>query len=195
MMGYTGEYIAPETPRGRFHAREPSQMLQDIVANKNTKMLTELLVEVKQMSRDIQFIKTEIAKSSMNIPGAGPESQREEPFPIVLPLADEAEAALKEETVRRKMITRFALVGGTNAENKIRRMLSATMANRVACIFNWAGKGPKRAFKDTLMQDCMFAAAHQFDRKLTELQYRGALQKWLRYAPERSGGVPRKGKD
>ncbi|CAL8313907.1 unnamed protein product [Arctogadus glacialis] len=77
----------------------------------------------------------------------------------------------------------------------IRRMLSATMANRVACIFNWAGKGPKRAFKDTLMQDCMFAAARQFDRKLTELQYRGALQKWLRYAPERSGGVPRKGKD
>ncbi|CAL8301803.1 unnamed protein product [Arctogadus glacialis] len=130
-------YTAPETPRGRFHAREPSQMLQDIAANQNTKMLTELLME----------------------------------------------------------ITRFALVGGTNAENMIRRMLSATMANRVACIFNWAGKGPKRAFKDTLMQDCMFAAARQFDRKLTELQYRGALQKWLRYAPERSGGVPRKGKD
>ena len=64
------------------------------------------------MSRDIQFIKTEIAKSSMNIPGAGPESQREEPFPIVLPLAneeqfDEAEAALKEETVRRKMVNHF----------------------------------------------------------------------------------------
>ncbi|CAL8372175.1 unnamed protein product, partial [Boreogadus saida] len=39
------------------------------------------------------------------------------------------------------------------------------------------------------------AAAHKFDRKLTELQYRGALQKWLRYAPERSGRVPRKGKD
>ncbi|CAL8339236.1 unnamed protein product [Boreogadus saida] len=155
-------------------------------------MLTEILMEVKQMSRDIQFIKTEIAKSAMNIPGAG--SQREEPFPIVLPLAneeqfDEAEAALKEESVRRKMITRLALVGGTNAENMIRRMLSATMANSVACIFNWAGKGPKRAFKDTLMQDCMFAAARQFDRKLTELQYRGALQKWLRYAPERSGGA------
>ncbi|CAL8317101.1 unnamed protein product [Boreogadus saida] len=42
---------------------------------------------------------------------------------------------------------------------------------------------------------CNDAAAHKFDRKLTELQYRGALQKWLRYAPERSGGVPRKGKD
>ncbi|CAL8267552.1 unnamed protein product [Boreogadus saida] len=57
-------------------------------------------------------------------------------------------------TPRAIQITRFALVGGTNAGNMIRRMLSATMANRVACIFNWAGKGPKRAFKDTLMQDC-----------------------------------------
>ncbi|KAM9309984.1 uncharacterized protein KZ484_025916 [Pholidichthys leucotaenia] len=93
---------APETPQGKFYAVEPSQMLQDIAANKNTKMLTELLIKVEQMSRDIQFIKTEIA---LNIPGADPESQREEPFPIILPLAneeqfDEAEAALKEETVR-----------------------------------------------------------------------------------------------
>ncbi|KAM9408271.1 uncharacterized protein KZ484_025793 [Pholidichthys leucotaenia] len=187
---------APETPQGKFYAVEPSQMFQDIAANKNTKMLTELLIKVEQMSRDIQFIKTEIA---LNIPGADPESQREEPFPIILPLAneeqfDEAEAALKEETVRRKMITRLALVGGTNSENMIRRMLSATMANSLACIFNWAGKGLKRAFKDTLMQDCMFASARQFDRKLMELQYRDALQKWLRYAPERRGGVPRKGK-
>ncbi|KAM9318790.1 uncharacterized protein KZ484_023104 [Pholidichthys leucotaenia] len=183
---------APETPQGKFYAVEPSQMLQDIAANKNTKMLTELLIKVEQMSRDIQFLKTEIA---LNIPGADPESQREEPFPIILPLAneeqfDEAEAALKEETVRRKMITRLALVGGTNSENTIRRMLSATMANSLACIFNWVGKGLKRAFKDTLMQDCMFASARQFDRKLTELQYRDALQKWLRYAPERSGGHP-----
>ncbi|CAL8299777.1 unnamed protein product [Boreogadus saida] len=58
--------------------------------------------------------------------------------------------------------------------------------------FQLGGKGTEEG---TLMQDCMFAAAHKFDRKLTELQYRGALQKWLRYAPERSGGVPRKGKD
>ena len=68
-------------------------------------------MEVKQMSRDIQFMKTEIGKSSMNIPGV-PESQIEEPFYIVLPIAneeqfDEAEAALKEETVCRKMVNHF----------------------------------------------------------------------------------------
>ncbi|KAL3049902.1 hypothetical protein OYC64_012044 [Pagothenia borchgrevinki] len=161
---------------------------------RTTKMLTELCMEVKQISRDIQFIKTEFAK--LNIHGAGPESQ-EDNFPIMLPLTneekfDETEAALREEAVRRKMITRLALVGGTNSENMIRRMLSAAMTNSLACIFNWVGKGEKRAFKDTLMQDCMFAAARQFDRRLTELTYRDGVQKWLRYAPERNGGVPRK---
>ncbi|KAL7395106.1 hypothetical protein ABVT39_010220 [Epinephelus coioides] len=135
----------------------------DIAANKNTKMFTELLMEVKQMSRDIQFLKTEITdiRYTLNIHGAGPDSQREENFPIVLPLTneeqfDEAEAALKEETVRRKLITRLALVGGTNSDMMIRRMLSSTMTNSLASIFNWAGKGLKTAFKDILMQDCIF---------------------------------------
>ncbi|XP_071331172.1 uncharacterized protein [Trachinotus anak] len=183
---------APETPRRRFHRGESSQVLKDIAANKNTTMLTELLMEVKQMSRDI--------RSTLNIHGAGPDSQREERFPIVLPLTneeqfDEAEAALKEETIRRKMITRLALVGGTNSDMMIRRMLSSTMTNSLASIFNWAGKGQKRAFKDTLMQDCMFAAVRQFDCKLLEFQYSETVKKWLRYAPERSGGVPRKEKD
>ena len=66
------------------------------------------------MSRDIQFLKTEITdiKSTLNIHGAGADSQREERFPIVLPLLDEeqfdeAEAALKEETIRRKMVNNF----------------------------------------------------------------------------------------
>ena len=87
----------------------PIVFLQDITANKNTRMLSELLMEVKQMSRDVQFIKTEMAKFTLNPPGAGPQAQREENFPIVLPLTneeqfDEAETALKEETVRRKMV-------------------------------------------------------------------------------------------
>ena len=50
----------------------------------------------------------------------------------------------------------LSLVGGTSRESMIRRMLSATMTNGLACRFNWAGKSPKRAFKETIMQDCMF---------------------------------------
>ncbi|XP_029903354.1 uncharacterized protein LOC115356335 [Myripristis murdjan] len=54
-------------------------------------------------------------------------------------------------------ITRLALVGGSNSDMMIQRMLSSTVTNSLASIFNWAGKGQKkRAFKDTLMQDCMF---------------------------------------
>ena len=63
------------------------------------------------MSRDIQWIKAEIAKSSLNAPAAGTDPpQREETFPFVLPLSSEeqfndAETALREETVRRKMVS------------------------------------------------------------------------------------------
>ncbi|KAI9536273.1 hypothetical protein NQZ68_034830 [Dissostichus eleginoides] len=185
--GFCGSYLA-ELDQSMDHCND------DIAAMRTTKMLTELCMEVKQISRDINFIKTELAK--LNIHGAGPESQ-EDNFPIMLPLTneekfDETEAALREEAARRKMITRLALVGGTNSENMIRRMLSAAMTNSLACIFNWVGKGEKRAFKDTLIKDCMFAAARQFDRRLTELTFRVGVQKWLRYAPERNGGVPRK---
>ncbi len=88
--------------------------IPDIAANKNTTMLTELLMEVKQMSWDIQFLKTEITdlRSTLNSRGAEPDLQREENFPIVLPLTneeqfDEAEAALKKETVHRKMVNNF----------------------------------------------------------------------------------------
>lgn len=89
----------------------PIVFLQDIAANKNTRMLTELLMEVKQMARDIQFIKAEIATSRLNPSGAGLESERDDHFPIMLPITneeqfDKAETALKEETVRQKMVNK-----------------------------------------------------------------------------------------
>lgn len=68
-------------------------------------------MEVKEMSQDIQWIKAEMAKSSLNAPVAVPDQpQREGTFPFVLPLRseeqfNEAETALKEETVRRKMVS------------------------------------------------------------------------------------------
>lgn len=63
------------------------------------------------MARDIQFIKAEIATSRLNPSGAGLESERDDHFPIMLPLTneeqfDKAETALKEETVRRKMVNK-----------------------------------------------------------------------------------------
>ena len=50
----------------------------------------------------------------------------------------------------------FALVGGHTAEIITRRMLGQAMTNSLACHFNWAGKGQKRAFKNTVLHDVMF---------------------------------------
>ncbi|KAI9537670.1 hypothetical protein NQZ68_022331 [Dissostichus eleginoides] len=131
----------------------------------------------------------------------GPGSATTHMFPIQLPIANEddfneAESLLKNESVRQKMIARLALVGGTNSENLIRRMLATALTNALACRYNWAGKKDKRCsskkpFKETAIQDCMFAAARQFDRKLTHNDFSETVKKWLRYAPEREGGIPR----
>ncbi|KAI9515877.1 hypothetical protein NQZ68_020405 [Dissostichus eleginoides] len=104
--GFCGSYLA-ELDQSMDHCND------DIAAMRTMKMLTELCMEVKQISRDINFIKTELAK--LNIHGAGPESQ-EDNFPIMLPLTneekfDETEAALREEAAHRKMQRALSLMG------------------------------------------------------------------------------------
>ncbi|KAK1880383.1 Gag polyprotein [Dissostichus eleginoides] len=161
-----------------------------------------LIMVAMDLSRDVQFIKNELAEGNMTPAGSqGPGSATTHMFPIQLPIANEddfneAESLLKNESVRQKMIARLALVGGTNSENLIRRMLATALTNALACRYNWAGKKDKRCsskkpFKETAIQDCMFAAARQFDRKLTHKDFSETVKKWLRYAPEREGGIPR----
>ena len=64
-------------------------------------------------------------------------------------------------------ISRLSLGGGTRRGKMIRRMLAAVVTNALAFRFNvvtnalafrfnWTGKSPKRDFKETLMQDCVF---------------------------------------
>ncbi|MED6288411.1 hypothetical protein CHARACLAT_026220 [Characodon lateralis] len=80
-------------------------------------------------------------------------------------------------------------------------MLATAMTNALASQFNWAGKKDQRCseskkpFKDTTLQHCMFAAGRQFDAKLTDKDYSETVKKWLRYAPEREGGIPRNRSD
>uniref|UniRef100_A0AAV2J1E7 DUF4806 domain-containing protein n=1 Tax=Knipowitschia caucasica TaxID=637954 RepID=A0AAV2J1E7_KNICA len=47
-------------------------------------------------------------------------------------------------------------VGGVDSGCMIRRMASAVLSNQLACLFNWKGKGGKRAFESTSLLDCMF---------------------------------------
>ncbi|XP_041954209.1 uncharacterized protein LOC121713566 [Alosa sapidissima] len=107
---------------------------------------------------------------------------------------NEAEALLKTEAVRQKMIARLAMVGGTSSTCRIRRMLAAALTNGLACKFSWAGKAYKHSeaklpFRDTSLQDCMFVASRQCDRKLTQQTFSDIVKNWLRYAPWRAGGL------
>ncbi|KAK5612788.1 hypothetical protein CRENBAI_007158 [Crenichthys baileyi] len=59
------------------------------------------------------------------------------------------------------MTARLALVGGTNSDNLMRRMLAAAMTSALASRLNWAGKKnmpcseSKKPFKDTRLQHCV----------------------------------------
>ncbi|MED6240690.1 hypothetical protein ATANTOWER_026030 [Ataeniobius toweri] len=108
------------------------------------------------------------------------------------------ESLLMEESVRQKMTAHLALVGGTNSDNLMRWMLAAAMTSALASRLNWAGKKDmrcsesKKPFKDTTLQHSMFVAAvQQFNPKLTDKDYSKTVKKWLCYAPEREGGIPR----
>ncbi|XP_077058213.1 uncharacterized protein LOC143710863 [Siphateles boraxobius] len=175
---------------------ENGQLLKDLAIQKMTGMLAEVLVVVKELSRDVQFIMGEMAEG--RTPASGPATSRE-PFPVQLPITNEedfneAEALLKTEAVRQKMIVRLAMVGGTSSTCMIRRMLAAALTNGLACKFSWAGKAYKHSeaklpFRDSCLQDCMFVASRQCDRKLTQQAFSDIVKNWLRYAPWRAGGL------
>ncbi|CAJ1050804.1 hypothetical protein NQZ68_022331 [Xyrichtys novacula] len=89
------------------------------------------------------------------------------------------------------------MVGGTDTDNLIRRMLAAALTNGLASQYNWAGKHDKRCFstkkpfKNTAMQGCLLAAARQCDHKMSQMHFEDMVKSWLRFAPNRQGGIPR----
>ncbi|XP_013887246.1 uncharacterized protein LOC106534965 [Austrofundulus limnaeus] len=146
---------------------DDEQLLKDLAIHKMTSVLTEVLVVVKDLSRDVQFIKKELAEGNMTPGGTRGPATATHMFPVQLPITSEqdfngVESLLMEESVRQKMIARLALVGGTNSDHLIRRMLATVLTNTLASRFNWAGKKDKRfseskkPFKDTTLQHCIF---------------------------------------
>ncbi|XP_016519363.1 uncharacterized protein LOC107833777 isoform X3 [Poecilia formosa] len=88
-------------------ASNNGQLLRDLAIHKMTSMLAEALVIVKDLSRDVQFIKNNLAQSNIT-PGStqGPANLA---LPFQLPIESEedfsnAESLLIEETVHQKMV-------------------------------------------------------------------------------------------
>ncbi|XP_076842085.1 uncharacterized protein LOC143486116 [Brachyhypopomus gauderio] len=86
----------------------------------------------------------------------------------------------------------LSIMGGHTQEMVVRRLLTHALFNGLASQLNWAGKGHKRAFKDTALHDIMFAALQKQIPGSTHIGFADAVKKWLKYAPDRGGGVPRR---
>ncbi|MEQ2313015.1 hypothetical protein AMECASPLE_037261, partial [Ameca splendens] len=86
---------------------EPKQVvLKDIVENKVLTQLAQVLMEIKQISKDMQILKTQVAAITTEIGLERDASQKD--FPVALPLMnedqfEELETALKGTSVRQKM--------------------------------------------------------------------------------------------
>ncbi|XP_076130792.1 uncharacterized protein LOC143112403 [Alosa pseudoharengus] len=149
----------------------------------------------QQLLRDIGLTKVVQLLSEREVRQATPEAS---PSNIKLPLNtieefEQAEALIKENPLeKQKMISTFTLVGGHTAEVTVRRMLQNGLTNNLASLFNWAGKGHKKPFKETMLSDVLYAALQKQLPGSTIMIYEGTVKKWLKYAPERDGGVGRR---
>lgn len=82
---------------------------EDLASHKMTSMLAEVLVVVKDLSRDVQFIKRELAEGNMTPGGSRGPATTTFMFPFQLPIAseqdfNEAESLLMDQSVRQKMV-------------------------------------------------------------------------------------------
>ncbi|KAK7130328.1 hypothetical protein R3I93_019836 [Phoxinus phoxinus] len=110
---------------------------------------------------------------------------------------ENAEVILQSQEARKAMVACFTVIGGTTLEIRVRRMLAYSMTNKLASGLNWAGKKNKDVgkqkwpFKEMALCKCMFDALTQRLTTTNTYDFAQAVQKWLRYAPDRAGGAGR----
>ncbi|KAL3969374.1 PHD finger protein 20 [Sarotherodon galilaeus] len=116
-------------------------------------------------------------------------------LPLDLPLhnieeLNNADAALQSQEANKAMVRRFALIGGTTLEVRVRRAGLGTQLGREK---TKAQTKQKRAFKDTALCRRIFDGLTQQvgANSMSEFVFAQAVQKWLRYAPDRMGGAGR----
>ncbi|XP_061759302.1 uncharacterized protein LOC133554490 [Nerophis ophidion] len=178
---------------------ERSKKKTDVALQKLLAMVTELTSEVREL-------RSEVRQSCRCCQSAGVIGhQKGLTNPVEVPIRnmedlDHAEATLQTPEAYNAMVTRLSIVGGNNLDSKVRRIMSLVFTNEMASGLNWAGKKQKderkqkRAFKETRLCKCIFdAVTQQLGMAMDDYAFAQAVQKWLRYAPDRTGGKARRG--
>ncbi|CAI5671521.1 unnamed protein product [Oreochromis niloticus] len=102
-------------------------------------MLSDLTRAVNELREEVRAIRHPCCNESVD---AGV-------LPLDLPLhnieeLNNAEAALQSQEANKAMVRRFALIGGTTLEVRVRRVMAYAITNELASILNWAGKKTPR---------------------------------------------------
>ncbi|KAL6484520.1 hypothetical protein MHYP_G00065650 [Metynnis hypsauchen] len=181
----------PEYERNDPIWPESRQVLKDIAVNKVMTILVNIREDIKEARKEILTLQKDVGEIKQWL-GTQYESVESLGAALCLPLKTVEDFEEAERQLQTEAVSKFAAVGGGTPKTTIRRILQSSLTNELACQFNWAGKGCKRPFKDTILKDCIFATACQQHKGLTLLTFSDVVMKWLRYAPEREGGIPRK---
>ncbi|XP_035766545.1 uncharacterized protein LOC118454705 [Neolamprologus brichardi] len=121
-------------------------LLQDATSQKMLTMLSDLTRAVNEIREEVRAIREEVR--AIRHPCCK-ESEDAGVLPLDLPLhnieeLNNAEAALQSQEANKAMVRRFALIGGTTLEVRVRRVMACAITNELASVLNWAGKKKPR---------------------------------------------------
>ncbi|KAJ1529459.1 hypothetical protein ONE63_006236 [Megalurothrips usitatus] len=132
---------------------------------------------------------------SMNMTDLGPVEPTEVPLDLpCLPLAtlaqaEEFDVLLLDDTYFKQVVLYLGALGGSDTVDTTRRVMCKLMTNRLAMAFNWAGRPPKRAFRQMRCKDLVINAVRRnptLPQPVLESDIEPHMKRWLRYASGRN---------
>ncbi|KAL2102149.1 hypothetical protein ACEWY4_001317 [Coilia grayii] len=102
--------------------------------------------------------------------------------------------ALEEPEKRKKTTQYLSLMGGSSPSDTVRRILRRIATNNVWETYSLKGRKGKTPFIGTTLHCVVLnALTQQLGASMDDYAFGQAVQKWLRYAPDRDGGTGRGG--
>ncbi|RXN32795.1 hypothetical protein ROHU_016037 [Labeo rohita] len=132
------------------HIKEHKKHRGNIPMRNILKVLMEIKTELKEQRAILQKLQ-----------GAPVPVPNDFECSLSLPLEsldnfDALERLLEDEAEKNRLVCHLSLLGGHKLEDTVRRMLSHIFTNKLASVFNWAGRGQKRSFETSNLQKIMF---------------------------------------
>ncbi|XP_071811212.1 uncharacterized protein [Apostichopus japonicus] len=188
--------LSPAPPRSPTPPCFPNQTLDNSAASSFhcpdfEKRVISMLTEIKAEVQHNKLLLKTLTEANVL-----PESEEDDwlnEFPLKsLEGITSLEEKLKNDTgSRKKLVQKLSMIGGTNLDSSVRRILSFLMSSALATKFNWLGRGSaeKKAFSTLLLKDLIFRAISRnpLTKTATQSQVEAVIKLWLKHAADRTG--------